>query len=191
MKTNSSIAPYKIQVVVISPLPRQPHVHNWHSRCQYRRFPQLLHFLGNGDCERADVLLGWHYRHLRARGIGFQVGILQRELALLDGMSVATLCSRGYLGLPYALLMPARCVPDDVVATLVSLAESLRNHHLVLCQPNLELLMPSPVTIGAMLLLAKESTARVSSRRLTALSQPIAACGRLGSCRRSTLESPH
>lgn len=78
-----------------APLPRQLRVHSCHSRYQNRRFAQLLHFLGNGDCERRDVLLGWHYRHLRARGVGFQVGILQRELALLDGMSVAALCSRG------------------------------------------------------------------------------------------------
>ena len=48
----------------------------------------------------------------------------------------------------YAILAPGSGVPDDVVATLVGRAQNLRHHHVVLGEPDLELLVPAPV-LGA------------------------------------------
>lgn len=45
----------------------------------------------------------------------------------------------------YALLSPVVGVPDDVITALMSVAQELRYHSLVLGEPNLELLVPAPV----------------------------------------------
>ncbi len=47
--------------------------------------------------------------------------------------------------LTYSLFAPVCGVPDDVVAPLVGWSKCLGNHHLVLGEPDLKLLVPSPV----------------------------------------------
>src|SRR3569833_230402 len=47
----------------------------------------------------------------------------------------------------HSFFSPRGRVPDDVVASLVAGPEHLRYHHIILRQPELQLLVPSPVAI--------------------------------------------
>ncbi len=47
------------------------------------------------------------------------------------------------------LLSPVRSVPDNIEASLVVWTQNLRHHEVVLSEPRLVLLMPSPVPVIA------------------------------------------
>lgn len=69
---------------------------------------------------------------------------MQSELPLIyvsDGEDYKIVCQT------HPLLPPIDCVPDDVVASLVVRAEHLRQQHIVLRQPDLQLLVPPPIAI--------------------------------------------
>lgn len=107
--------------------------------------------------------------------IGVEVGIVQCELALGE-MSCQQLQVTIYIHIPgrtYPLLAPVADVPDDVVASLMRMAQNLRHHHVVLRQPDLELLVPSPVSVVPVWLLA---TLHLRTRQGVSYSSIAASC---------------
>lgn len=81
-------------------------------------------------------------------------------------------------GSSYPLLAPMHSIPDDIVTALMAGAQHLGDHEIILRQPNLELLMPPPVSVVAMR--REFSNGSIDGRRLpgfllTAPPRPIAA----------------